>query len=125
MSAPLSSLSGAVPAIDYANEPQSVRQGGAAAKQAYAEGLGFESVLLNQLTQQLTATISGSSDPMDSGSDGSGGSDGSSGSDPAAGAYSSMLPQALTQGIMAGGGTGLAMQLAESIDPALGLGAKR
>jgi hypothetical protein len=30
-----------------------------------------------------------------------------------------MLPNALTSGLMTGGGTGIAMQIAQSIDPAL------
>ena len=41
------------------------------------------------------------------------------GSDPASSAYASMLPQTMTSSIMAGGGTGIALQLAKSIDPAL------
>ncbi|HLI60885.1 MAG TPA: hypothetical protein VKV21_14585 [Solirubrobacteraceae bacterium] len=114
----LPSLTGGLPAIDYANEPYEIRHGDRAAKAAYAEGLGFEQVFLNQLTQQLTATLSGSSsDSSDSSADSSDGSSASTG-----GPYSSLLSSALTQGVMSSGGAGgLAMQLAESIDPSLGL----
>lgn len=120
MSAPISSLSSSLPAVDFAHEPESIRHGDTAAKQAYATGLGFEQMLLSQLTKQMTDTISGSG----AGGDGLGGdsSDGSSdapSSNPLAGAYSSLLPGALTQGVMAGGDNALAMQIAQSIDPAL------
>ena len=116
----LSSVSG-LPATAYANEPYSIKHGDKAAKEAYTEGLGFEQVFLNQLTQQLTATLSGGSDDS---SDSSGdASDGSSAT--AGGPYSSLLSSALTQGVMSSGGAGgLAMQLAESIDPALALHTK-
>lgn len=118
----LSSISGSLPAVDYANEPYAVKHGDKAAKSAYAEGLGFEQVFLDQLTQQLTATLSGGS--ADSG-DSSGDSSGDGTSANAGGPYSSMLSSALTQGVMSSGGAGgLAMQLAESIDPALALHTK-
>lgn len=121
-------ITGGLPAIDYAGEPYQIKHGDKAAKAAYAEGLGFEQVFLSQLTQQLTATLSGSSDSSggdgssdSSGADGSSGSgDGSSAS--AGGPYSSLLSSALTQGVMSSGGAGgLAMQLAESLDPSLAL----
>ena len=117
----LSGTGAGLPAIDPATEPASVRDGGPAAKSAYQQGLAFEDVLLNMLSQQLTDSVSGSSDPGDSSSGDSSGGDGSS--DPATGAYSSLLPGALTQGIMsAGGGTGIALQIAQGIDPKLALG---
>ncbi len=99
----------------------------AAAKQAYAEGLEFEQVLVNELAQQLTATVSSGSDGSD-GSDGSGGSDGSDGSDgdastgllgSAASMYSSLIPQALTTSIISAGGLGIASEIAGALDPSL------
>jgi hypothetical protein len=121
---PLSSVNGGLPPIDYANEPYAIRHGDKAAKSAYAEGLGFEQVFLGQLTQQLTATLSDSSGSSDGSGDGSGSS--SDGTSTAAGGpYSSLLSSALTQGVMSSGGAGgLALQLAESIDPALALHSK-
>jgi hypothetical protein len=121
----LSSVSG-LPATDYLNEPYAIQHGDKAAKAAYAEGVGFEQVFVNQLTQQLTATLTDSSDSSDSG-DSSDSSDGSSDatSATAGGPYSSLLSSALTQGVMSSGGAGgLAMQLAESIDPTLALHTK-
>jgi hypothetical protein len=122
-----------LPPIDPALEPASVRDGNQKAKNAYETGLAFEDVLVNELTQQLTATVpgldgSGGDDGLGGSSDdGLGGSgddttdsvDGSSGSDSGAGAYSSLLPGALTSAIMSTGGTGVAMQIAEGIDPSL------
>jgi Rod binding domain-containing protein len=111
---------GALPPIDQANEPAVVRNGDAAAKKAYQVGLSFEQVLVDQLTQELASTATDSS--SDSGSDGSDDSSGSSGlmgGDAASSAYANMLPQTLTSSIMSGGGTGIALQIAKSIDPAL------
>ena len=110
-----------VPVVDQATEPAAVRHGGPAAQKAYETGLGFEQMLVSELTQTMTDTISGS-DP--SGGDSSGG--GSSGGDPSSsgssaglGAYASLMPGALSSSIMSAGGTGVAMQIARSIDPSL------
>jgi hypothetical protein len=110
---------GTVPLIDPANEPAAIRNGDKKAQDAYKTGLAFENVLVNELAQQLSATVPG----LDGSDDGLGGtSDDSSdaGSTGGLGAYSSLLPQTLTTSIMSGGGTGIAMQIAKSIDPALG-----
>jgi hypothetical protein len=136
MSALSASLSTAgLPPIDPALEPASIRDGNKAAKNAYQTGLAFEDVLVNELSQQLMATVpgldgsasddglGGSSDDGLGGSDASDGVDDSSGSGSSLSTYSSMLPGALTSAIMSSGGTGVAMQLAEGIDPAL-LGGK-
>lgn len=110
--------------IDPALEPASVRNGNSAAKNAYQTGLAFEDILVSELVQELSATVPGldGSGASASGSDGStdgsdGGSDGTQGS--TLGAYAPLLGQALTSGIMADGGTGIAMQIATAIDPAL------
>lgn len=119
----MSSITGGLPAVDYANEPYEIKHGDKAAKAAYAEGLGFEQVFLSQLTQQLTATLSGSSD---SSGDPSSSDSGDGFSASAGGPYSSLLSSALTQGVMSSGGAGgLAMQLAESLDPSLALHSSR
>lgn len=112
---------GALPVTDAATEPAAVRNGDQAAKNAYQTGLAFEQMLVSQLTQQMTATISGtgSSDDGLGGTTDSGDGSSSGSSDPATGAYSSLLPSALTTGLMGAGGTGMAMQIAQGIDPAL------
>jgi Rod binding domain-containing protein len=118
------SQSGALPLIDPANEPASVRNGDQKAKNAYETGLAFENVFVNELAQQMAATVpgldgssSGSSDSTGGSSDSS--SDSSSDGSGGLGAYSSLLPQTLASSIMSSGGTGIALQIAQSIDPGL------
>jgi Rod binding domain-containing protein len=117
-SSPISSnlSTGGPPSINPANEPAAIRNGDADAKKAYQTGLSFEQLLVNQLTQELASTATDSSG--DGSGDGSGAS-GLMGGDAASSAYANMLPQTLTSSIMSGGGTGIAMQIAKSIDPAL------
>ncbi len=117
------SQSGTLPLIDPANEPASVRNGDQKAKNAYETGLAFENVFVNELAQQLQATVPGLDGSSDSGlggdssdSSGSGSSDGSGG----LGAYSGLMSQTLASSIMSSGGTGIALQIAQSIDPGLG-----
>ena len=115
-----------VPVVDAANEPADIRNGNSAAQKAYQEALGFEDILVQQLTQELASTVTSPADGSDS-SGSSGSSDSSSdssggilGSDPSTSAFASLIPTALTQSIMSSGGVGIAQQLAQSIDPAIG-----
>jgi len=116
-------IASSLPTVDAANEPANIRNGNTAAKNAYQEALGFEDVLVQQLTQELASTVTS---PTDDGSsdDGSGDSSNSSGgilgSDPSTSGFASMIPTALTQSIMSSGGLGIAAQLAQSIDTAIG-----
>jgi hypothetical protein len=114
--------------VSQADLPADIRNGSPAAKQAYTEGLEFAQVLVNELAQQLTATVSDQdSDDDDSSTDasGDGGGDGSSdatgllGSDPATSLYSSLIPQALSDSIMSSGGLGIASEIAGALDPSL------
>jgi Rod binding domain-containing protein len=118
----LSSISAqsALPPVNPATEPAAIRNGDAKAKKAYQEALGFEDILVNQLSQELASTVS-SPDSSGDGSDDSTGSGGGGllGSDPSTSAFSSMIPQALSTGIMSAGGLGIATRLAESLDPAI------
>lgn len=112
-----------LPPINAALLPADIRSGDARAKKAYQEALGFEDILVQQLTQELASTVSAPGG--DSGTDGSGGSSDSSsggilGSDPSTNAFASLIPTALTQSIMSGGGVGVADRLARAIDPAIG-----
>ena len=109
----MSALDG-VPVVNSAFEPASVRNGSPATKQAYATDLEFESVLVNQLAQQLSSSAGFMG--QDGSSDSS--SDDSSSSDPASSELSALLPQALTSSIMAGGGLGIAASMVSSIAPA-------
>ena len=136
--APTSSLPASNrPLIDPANEPASVRNGDQKAKNAYETGVAFENVLVSELAQQLTATVpgldgsddglGGSADSSDgsTGGPGSTGSTGGVGGSGGLGAYASLLPQTFANSITSGGGTGIAMEIARAIDPALGAPTKR
>ena len=113
-----------VPPIDPANEPANIRNGNATAKKAYQEALGFEDILVQQLTQQLASTVTSPSDDGSSddgsGDSSSGSSGGMLGSDPSTSAFASLIPTALSQSIMSSGGLGIADQLAQAIDPSIG-----
>jgi Rod binding domain-containing protein len=114
--------SAGISSLNVADIPANVRNGNNAAKQAYTEGLAFENVLVNELSQQLSNTMYGGSGPdASSSSDSSDGSSSSGGllSGSGAGAYASMIPQALTSSIMSGGGLGVAEEFAQEIDPSL------
>ncbi|MGC9221943.1 MAG: hypothetical protein ACP5H2_11440 [Solirubrobacteraceae bacterium] len=116
------------PDLNVASIPQAVRDGGTHARQAYAEGLAFESVLVNELSQQLAATMfegNGVDGDKQAGGGGSLGGTDSAGASFTAGtlsgasAYASLIPQALTTSIMDGGGLGMAAQFAQQLDPSL------
>jgi hypothetical protein len=99
----------AIPVVNEALEPASVRNGSAAVKQDYQEALGFESVLVNELAQQLVSSSGLSSDgSQDAGTSATSG-------DASASDFASLLPSALTNSIMSNGGLGLAAQLMPSL----------
>jgi len=92
------SLPAGLPPIDQAQLPADIRTAAPARRNAYEAGLGFERLLVQQLSQSLT----------DSARDALGGDS----------PYASLLPDALTDGVMTSGGLGLARQLADAIQPA-------
>jgi Rod binding domain-containing protein len=85
--------------IDTSVLPPDVRKAGPAAERLYAGALAFE----QQLTQQLTQSLADSADAAGSGD----GEDGDSG-DATTSMYRQMLPDAMSQGVTAAGGLGLA-----------------
>jgi Rod binding domain-containing protein len=87
-----------LPPIDQSQLPADIRSAAPARKDAYEAGLGFEQLLVQQLSRSLT----------DSPRDAMGGDS----------PYASLLPDALTDGLMSGGGLGLARQIADGIQPA-------
>lgn len=113
-----------LPPIDSALLPADIRNGNAQAKQAYQQALGFEDILMQQLTQQMADTVTSpggdSSDSGDSGDSSDSSPGGILGSDPSTNAFASLIPTALTQSIMSSGGTGMADQLARALDPQIG-----
>jgi hypothetical protein len=91
-------MSGGLPPIDQSLLPRDIRSGPPARRNAYEAGLGFERLLVTQLTSSLAASAQ----------DAFGGEDAP---------YASMLPDALADGVMDGGGLGLARQLTDAIAP--------
>ena len=104
-------VGGGLPVVNQALEPEWVRHGSAATQKAYTSALAFEQTLVEQLSQSLAAT---------GGIDGEGSSEGE-GSEEGSGTagnsqLSSMLPQALSSGVMHAGGLGLAAQLTRDME---------
>ena len=104
----------AVSPIDTSQMPLDVQKAGPAAQQLYSTALGFEKVLVEQLTKELDPSQNAGQSSDDSSDDGS--SD-----DGTTAMYQQMLPGAFAQGITDAGGLGLANELYRS----LSLGAKK
>ena len=105
-----------LPAVNQALEPAWVRRGSAATQKTYQTALAFEETLVNELSQALTAASGlgeGTSQEGESGAE----DGGASGSEATPAGLSSMLPQALSQGVMSAGGLGLAAQLTRDMQP--------
>jgi Rod binding domain-containing protein len=91
--------------VDQSLLPADVRQGTQTRRDAYTASLGFEQMLVQQLTESLASSAR----------------DAMGGDSP----YASMLPTAMADGIMDAGGLGLARQLTDSIAPAAPKGTVR
>lgn len=112
---------GASPAVNEARAPAYVREGSRAVKQDYSTAVGFEEMLLDQLTQSLTQTsgLSGEGGQEEGGEEGGGGSSSGLGAGgEGGGMVSALLPQTLSESITRDGGLGLATQLMHALDPA-------
>jgi hypothetical protein len=124
--APLTPSAAGVPTVDEALAPASVRNGSATVKQDYAAAQGFEEMLLAQLSSSLVQSSGLSGEGGEGGSEGeAGGAGGEEGASAAGGGgmLSSLLPQALAEGVMHGGGLGLASHLMGTLDPSASAGA--
>jgi Rod binding domain-containing protein len=123
VSVPLSSgsplSSSGLPTVNQTLEPAWVRKGSAATQKAYETALAFEQMLVEELSQSLTAS---SGLGGESGAEGES-SEGSAGGGGASGPLASMLPQALTSGVMSAGGLGLAAQMTRQLAGAAAHGA--
>lgn len=91
-------MSGVGP-IDQALLPAHVRTGTPQQREAYTAALGFERQLVEQLTKQLSATTGGD-DSQESA---------------ATKSYRDLMPGALADAVIAGGGLGLAAQISKDI----------
>jgi Rod binding domain-containing protein len=96
------------PSGAQAGEPAWVRKGSASTQKAYETALAFEQMLVEELSRSLTASSGLGGEEGES-------AEGSAGGAGASGPLSSMLPQALTSGVMSAGGLGLAAQMTRSL----------
>jgi Rod binding domain-containing protein len=103
-----------LPPVNQALEPEWVRHGSAATQKAYQSALVFEQTLVEQLSKSLTTAsgLSGESAEGESGSE----VGGSSASEAGDSQLSSMLPQALSAGVMNAGGLGMAAQMTRQLE---------
>jgi Rod binding domain-containing protein len=104
-------MTSALPPIDQAALPAEVRNGTKQDKKAYQAALGFERMLLGELTKSLadTAKPAGTDDSDDGGSDGGGTQDAASSM------YMQMLPDQLADAVTSAGGLGLAQSFYQTI----------
>jgi hypothetical protein len=117
MSIPLSTGStgsAGLPVVNQALEPEWVRKGSASTQKAYESALSFEETLVEQLSQSLASTSGMDSETSLQGESGSG--EGGSAASDGSSELSSMLPQALTAGVMNAGGLGLAAQMTRNLE---------
>lgn len=114
----------ALPPIDQTAIPAEVRNGSAQDKKDYQAALGFESMLMNELTKTMVATAQPVDGQTSDGAFGDTSSDSSSSddgtvdgqsSDAATSTYLDMLPGQLADSLMASGGTGLAKTFYDSL----------
>jgi Rod binding domain-containing protein len=107
-----STAAAGLPAINQALEPEWVRDGSAATQKAYASALTFEQTLVEQLSKSLadTSGLGGESEGESSSEEGG------SSSDAGASQIASMLPQALSAGVMSAGGLGMAAQMTRQLE---------
>jgi hypothetical protein len=105
--------SAGLPVVNQALEPEWVRHGSASTQKAYESALAFEEMLVQQLSQSLTATsgLDGESSQEGEPASEEGGSSGAN-----SGELSSLLPQALSSGVMNAGGLGLAAQMTRELE---------
>lgn len=95
-----------LPPIDQAALPAEIRTGSAKDKQNYQAALGFERMLLGELTKAMAETAK----PVDGGD----GEDAQP-SDAASSMYMQMLPDQLADAVTKSGGLGLAQGFYDSI----------
>lgn len=115
-----------IPALNTATIPAAVRNGDSNAREAYVEGLTFENELVQQLTQQIVSNMSDTGSVSGTDASEAGGAGDSAGDEGASSllgssdsGYSSLIVQALSDGIMDDGGLGIASEIAAAADPQL------
>jgi Rod binding domain-containing protein len=94
-----------LPPIDNSLLPADVRNGTTADQNRYKTALSFERQLVEQLTQSMSDTTDAETDSSDS----------DDGSSAATDSYKQMLPGVMADSIMSAGGLGLARSIAENL----------
>jgi hypothetical protein len=105
-----------LPVVSPALEPASVRNGSASVKRAYAEGLAFEEMLTEELTRSLAEGTGLGEEGSEGAAAQGAGQESEAGSGSGGGAnseISSLLPHALSEGLISHGALGLATQFAD------------
>jgi Rod binding domain-containing protein len=110
-------MSTGVPPVNSALEPAWVRNGSAETQRAYQVALAFEQMLVQEMTSSLSQEGAFGGGEGEAGGEGEG-----QDSKLGGGMLSSLLPQALSQGIASAGGLGLAPQLTRELEGNLGVG---
>jgi Rod binding domain-containing protein len=90
-----------LPPIDRSVLPAAIRNGSDADKKNFQAALGFERMLVQQLTKAMADTTKTGGDDDESSA--------------ATSTYRAMLPDALADGITASGGLGLAAQISKGL----------
>ncbi|HXC24252.1 MAG TPA: hypothetical protein VNU28_06680 [Solirubrobacteraceae bacterium] len=108
-----------LPVVNQALEPAWVRHGSASTQKSYQTALAFEEMLVEELSKSLTAS---SGLEGESGQEGESAGEGGAAAGSSASPFSSMLPQALTSGVMSAGGLGLAAQMTRQLQDSAGVG---
>jgi len=82
--------------------PAEVRDASPKSQELYRAALGFETLLVKQLTTQLAQSSAGTGDDSDGGGDGG---------DAVSGMYGQMLPDAMADSLQQSGGPGFALDV--------------
>ena len=101
----------ALPPIDNSLIPAEVRNGSASDKKSYQAALGFERMLLGELTKAMADTAK----PADGSDSDSDSGDGGQPQDAATSMYTQMLPDQLADSITQNGGMGLARNFYDAL----------
>ena len=102
-----------IPPVDQSLLPADVRNGTDKQKQAYAAAVGFERMLVEQLTKPLAQSALGGGTDSESG-DSDSGQDSGSTQDSGSSVYSDMISSSLADSVSQQGGLGLADSLYRS-----------
>ena len=94
-----------IPPVDQAAMPAEVRNGTDEQKQAYAAALGFERMLVEQLTKPLAKSALGGGEDSDTED---------SGADSGSAVYGDLISSSLADSVAQQGGLGLAKELYRS-----------